>query len=149
MSFIPQHLYNQILEAIPIVCVDVAIVNDGCVLLVRRRDAPAKGQLWLPGGRVHKGETLRQAAARKALDETGIDCHVGPIIHTDETIFEDGPEGIAVHSVNTCFFLFSRQHSVEVNLDGHHEDWVWIDHIDPGLHPYVKLCLAAAGLDER
>ncbi len=64
-------------------------------------------------------------------------------------LFDGRPEGIAVHSVNTCFFLFSRQHSVEVNLDSHKEDSAWIDHIDPGLHPYVELRFAAAGLDER
>lgn len=147
MTYVPWPLYKQIIKAVPLVCVDVAIVNDGCVLLVRRRDAPAKGHLWLPGGRVHKGESLRHAAARKARDEVGLDCHVGPIIHTDETIFDDGPEGIAVHSVNTCFFLFSRQRSVQVRLDNHHGEFVWVDRIGADLHPYVNTCLRAAGLE--
>lgn len=148
MSFVQWSFYKQILDAVPIVCVDIAIVHDGRILLVRRGDPPAKGQLWLPGGRVLKGEMLREAAARKAREEVGLDCHVGPIIYTDETIFDDGPEGIPVHSVNTCFFLFARQHPVNVSLDSHHEGCAWVDRVDTNLHPYVKACLAAAGLDK-
>lgn len=147
MTLIPWPLYRQIIESVPIACVDIALVDNGHVLLVRRRDAPAKGQLWLPGGRVMKGEMLRHAAARKAREEVGVDCHVGPIIHTAETIFEDGPDGVAIHSINACFFLFAR-HSVDhIQLDDHHDEWTWVDTIDPGWHPYVRACLAAAGLE--
>ncbi len=146
MSFIDWSLYKKILEAMPIVCVDVAIVSNSGVLLVRRRDAPARDQFWLPGGRVNKGEMLREAAARKARDETGIVCRVGPLIYTDETIFEDGPGGIAVHSVNTCFKLFTRRTSVPIVLDEHHQEWIWATEIDKNLHPYVQACLGAAGL---
>jgi colanic acid biosynthesis protein WcaH len=144
--FIPDDLYQQILESVPIACVDVAIVSGGKVLLVRRKDDPAKGQWWIPGGRVHKGEKLVEAARRKALDEVGIACHVGPIIHTDETIFPDGPYGVAIHSINTCFFLYPESNAASIQLDTHHEDAKWVETIDPGLHPYVRLCLAGAGL---
>ena len=102
---IPQDLYNQIITHVPIACVDIAVVSNGSVLLVKRKDAPARGQWWTPGGRVHKGEKMKATARRKALEEIGIDCHVGPIIHTAETIFPDGPHGIAVHSIKSCFLL--------------------------------------------
>ena len=69
MTFIPWSLYEQILDNMPIACVDVAILHDGKVLLVKRLDEPAKGQYWLPGGRVLKGEMLRDAAIRKTRDE--------------------------------------------------------------------------------
>jgi colanic acid biosynthesis protein WcaH len=144
--FIPDDLYQQILESVPIACVDVAIVSGGKVLLVRRRDNPAKGQWWIPGGRVYKGEKLVEAARRKAQEEVGIACHVGPIIHTDETIFPDGPYGVAIHSINTCFFLYPESNAASIQLDTHHEDAKWVETIDPGLHPYVRLCLAGAGL---
>ncbi len=148
-NFIDHELYRQILESVPIACVDVAIVASGRILLVRRNDDPAKGQWWVPGGRVHKGETLKQAAHRKALEEVGIPCHVGPIIHTDETIFPDGPYGVAIHSINTCFFLYPESKVAAVELDTHHMEFKWVDMIDDGLHPYVKLCLSGAGLTEQ
>lgn len=145
-KFIPQELYNQILVNMPVACVDIALVSHGSVLLVKRKDAPAKGEWWVPGGRVIKGETMIATAKRKAIDEVGIRVHVGPIVHTDETIFDDGPCGIAVHSINSCFFVYPEDPDFSPTLDSHHEDWRWVNTIDLSLHTYVKQCLAGAGL---
>ncbi|HMQ56325.1 MAG TPA: NUDIX domain-containing protein [Anaerolineae bacterium] len=146
-KFIPSPLYYQILENIPIACVDIAIVANGSVLLVKRQDAPARGQWWVPGGRVIKGEMMRETAARKAREEVGLECHVGPIIHTAETIFPDGPNGIPVHSINSCFFLYPVDPDYVPRLDDHHQDYLWVSHIPANLHPYVDRCLMGAGLD--
>ncbi|OGV46875.1 MAG: NUDIX hydrolase [Lentisphaerae bacterium GWF2_57_35] len=146
-SFIPQDLYNQILEHVPIACVDIAIVSHGSVLLVRRKDPPAQGHLWVPGGRVLKGEMMKETAVRKARDEVGIECHVGPIIHTAETIFPDGPWGIPVHSINCCFFMYPADKNFVPKLDHHQSECVWIDRIPQGLHSYVQRCLMGAGLE--
>jgi colanic acid biosynthesis protein WcaH len=148
-SLIPQSLYNQILENMPIACVDIAVVSSGKILLVLRKDAPARGQWWLPGGRVLKGEKMRDTARRKAIEEIGIDCHVGPIIHTAETIFPDGPGGIPVHSINSCFLLYPVEATAanDVNLDDHHADCQWVDSISADLDPYVVSCLLGAGLE--
>jgi colanic acid biosynthesis protein WcaH len=148
-NWIPTELYHQFLESMPLACVDIAIVHQGAVLLVKREDAPARGQWWVPGGRVWKGETMRETAARKAREEVGLDCHVGPILHTAETIFPDGPSGIAVHSINTCFFLYpaSDRPDIQAHLDAHHAEAMWVRSIPPGLDPYVVRCLEAAGLE--
>jgi len=143
---IPWRLYRRILETMPIPCVDIAIIANGAVLLVRRKNAPAIGQWWLPGGRVFKGEMMKDAAVRKAREEVGIECHVGPIIHTAETIFPDGPNGIPVHSINSCFFMYPILSEFQVKLDPQQTDYRWIDHIPVGLHPYVERCLIGAGL---
>ena len=149
LQFIPEGLYHQIIENIPLACVDIAIVAKGAVLLVKRKDQPARGQWWVPGGRVFKGEMMRETASRKARTEVGIDCHVGPLIHTAETIFQDGPGGIPVHSINSCFFLYPVKHDFEPHLDEHQEEFWWVDHIPDGLHPYVERCLLASGLTKR
>ncbi|MFC1586619.1 NUDIX domain-containing protein [Fibrobacterota bacterium] len=143
---IPQSLYNQILECLPIPCVDIALVKDGAVLLVKRGDAPARGQWWVPGGRVLKGEMMADTARRKAREEVGIECHVGPLVHTAETIFPDGPGGIPVHSINSCFFVYPIEKETIPELDDHHEEWKWVTSIPEGLHPYVERCLLGAGL---
>ena len=145
-KYIPEELYHQILTNLPIACVDIAIVAQGSVLLVKRKDAPAQGQWWVPGGRVLKGEMMRATAIRKAREEVGIECHVGPIIHTAETIFPDGPHQIPVHSINSCFFLYPVSPDFSPQLDDHHADYQWVDHIPAGLHPYVERCLMGAGL---
>ena len=147
-AFIPNSLYRKILRNVPIACVDIAIVADGAVLLVRRKDAPARGKWWVPGGRVLKGEMMHDTARRKAREEVGIECHVGPIIHTAETIFPDGPAGIPVHSINSCFFLFPKSPACRLSLDDHHGAFKWVTAIPPGLHPYVERCLMGAGLEK-
>ncbi len=146
-QWVPEALYREFISRLPIACVDVAIVHRGSVLLVKRRDHPARGQWWVPGGRVRKGEKLRETAARKAREETGLECHVGPIVHTAETIFPDGPGGIPVHSINACFFLYPTRSVARPRLDRHHASAKWVRTIDAGLHPYVVRCLEAAGLE--
>lgn len=48
----------------------IAIMQDGKVLAVPRRGSTNK---WgLPGGKVEKGETPRQAALREMVEETGV-----------------------------------------------------------------------------
>jgi colanic acid biosynthesis protein WcaH len=145
-ALIPQDLYNQILINVPIACVDITLVSHGKVLLVKRSVAPAKGQWWVPGGRVLKGEMMVDTAKRKAIDEVGIRVHVGPIVHTAETIFDDGPFDITVHSINSCFFVYPADPDYQPALDNHHEDCRWVNTIEPALHPYVKQCLFGAGL---
>lgn len=49
----------------------------GRVLLMLRGREPQRGRWSVPGGRVEPGETLEQAAAREALEETGLRVRIG------------------------------------------------------------------------
>jgi colanic acid biosynthesis protein WcaH len=142
---IEQSLYNQIVENIPICCVDVCILREKGVLLVKRNTEPACDTLWLPGGRLYKNELLKDCAYRKAKEETGIECIVGPIVHTDETVFDTGPSGIPIHSINVCFLLMPI--TLTIKLDQYSDDYKWVKTIPLDIHPYVGKCLEKCGLN--
>ena len=134
--YIPQNEYNKILAQMPIVCVDIAIVYHSKILLIRRNEQPAKGEWWLPGGRLFKNESLESCAFRKAGVETGMLGKVGKMIHYQSTVFD------TVHSVNFCY-MFHADNS-NVRLDNTASEFKWIDNISELYHPYIKECLSKA-----
>lgn len=57
----------------PVLTVDCVVFDAaGRLLLIRRKNAPFRGQYALPGGYVDYGETTEHAAARELAEETGL-----------------------------------------------------------------------------
>jgi len=83
----------------PFIGVGAVIVQDGRVLLVRRRYEPLAGQWTLPGGAVELGETLAGALTREILEETGLAIEVGPIIEVLDRITRDETGRVRHHFV--------------------------------------------------
>ena len=73
---------------LPQIAVGAIIFHRDRILLVKRKYPPAKGFWALPGGRLQWGETIRQAAEREILEETGISIRSGKTVR----IFELLPE---------------------------------------------------------
>lgn len=82
----------------PLPTVDVIIETaPDTVVLVRRRHPPLG---WaLPGGFVDYGETLEQAAAREALEETGLQVELLRQLHT----YSDPGRDPRQHTITTVF----------------------------------------------
>ena len=77
----------------PALAVGAIVFKDQQVLLVKRGKPPAKGMWAIPGGSVELGETLKQAAEREVLEETGIRIKAGEPVHSFEVIEHDEPAG--------------------------------------------------------
>ena len=143
---IPEELYSQILQVLPIPCVDLLIVDDaGNVLLVRRKYEPAVGQWWFPGGRVLFGELRRDAAKRKLGEECGLSSAKFEELGTFD-VFLDLPANRRAHSITTLFRVQTGC-TPTIRLDHQSSDarWLspqqWLKH---RLHSFV-----AGRLEER
>ena len=74
MKQIPNLSYGtlmRIMKSVPIVCVEVLIVDKNCILLAKRNIQPFKGMWHFTGGLLHYNEKLVQAAKRIAKKESG------------------------------------------------------------------------------
>jgi 8-oxo-dGTP diphosphatase len=64
----------------PKVAVAILIRKDDQILLVRRANDPKRGLWTLPAGFVDAGEDPVEAAAREALEETGLQVQIGALL---------------------------------------------------------------------
>jgi 8-oxo-dGTP diphosphatase len=64
----------------PKVAVATLLLKDGQILLVRRAVDPQRGLWTLPAGFVDAGEDPSRAAEREALEETGLQVHIGALL---------------------------------------------------------------------
>src|ERR1051326_6673066 len=68
--------------------VNVAIVNEGKILVVQRADTQKTGgELWqLPGGKVQEGESNDDAALREIKEEVGLDLEARQLVFVREFV---------------------------------------------------------------
>jgi ADP-ribose pyrophosphatase YjhB (NUDIX family) len=83
----------------PIVGVGAVIVDEGRVVLVRRRYEPLAGRWSLPGGTLELGETLETGVAREIGEETGLVVDIGPVIEVFDRIMLDPDDRVQYHFV--------------------------------------------------
>lgn len=122
---IPTDRYNQIIDVLPILCVDVVISNrDGEYLLIKRDNEPRKGEWWVIGGRLLKGETLEQAVIRKVREETALTVDAVQPIGYYEAVSQENPFGLAspLHAVSVVFSTVVDNHQ-QIRLDDQSSDW--------------------------
>jgi 8-oxo-dGTP diphosphatase len=87
----------------PLVGVGAIIIERDRVVLVRRGHPPAAGEWSIPGGVLEVGETLRQAAVREALEETGLRVEVGELLGVYDRVLRDADERTRYHYVLVDF----------------------------------------------
>ncbi len=83
----------------PRLAVGTVVLRNAHLLLVRRGQPPAKGQWAIPGGSVEIGETLKQAAERETLEETGVVVRAGAPCGYLDVIDIDGDGIVRFHYV--------------------------------------------------
>ena len=116
----------------PIVGVGAVIVADGQVVLVRRGREPLLGQWSIPGGVVEAGESLRQAAAREALEETGLEVEAEEVLEVFESIVPGAAPNAGkaqYHYVIIDFLCHTKSGELRAGGDALEARWVRRDQL--------------------
>jgi 8-oxo-dGTP diphosphatase len=125
----------------PIVAVGAVILDGDRVLLVKRRQAPLKGEWSLPGGMVESGETLDAALAREVREETCLDVVVGPVVEVLDSIRRDGEGRVEYHYViidYACRVRPAASHVAVCGSDAADVDWVMVADLERyGVTPHA------------
>jgi 8-oxo-dGTP diphosphatase len=107
----------------PLVGVGAIIVENNRVVLVKRGHPPLAGQWSIPGGVLEVGETLRKAAVREALEETGLTVEPGDLLGVFDRILRDAEERTLYHYVLIDFLC--RRISGELIAAGDADEARW------------------------
>jgi ADP-ribose pyrophosphatase len=79
--------------------VGAIVIHEGRILLVKRASSPGKGFWAIPGGLVELGETVREAAEREILEETGISVRAKEAFYLFDFIDRDSGGKIKYHYI--------------------------------------------------
>ena len=128
---IPRNRYIYIIESVPVLCVDLVLVNrSGKYLLIKRCNEPLKGEWWVVGGRVHKGETIEEAGRRKAKQEISVDIYDPTPIGYFEAAHQKHPFGLesVYHAVSIVLHADIKDED-KIRLDSQSMEWKFSDNL--------------------
>jgi colanic acid biosynthesis protein WcaH len=144
--------FLDVVRLTPLVSIDL-IVTDGNrrVLLGQRRNRPAQGSWFVPGGRVMKGETLDTAFTRVVRDELGIASVqrsasrlFGVFEHHYDENFA-GVAGVTTHYVVLAYSI-ALSGAVPIGRFDQHSGYAWLmpsevfdrDDVHPNAKAYFR-----------
>lgn len=134
--------YMQAHRSLVILCHDVFIEYNGGVLLIHRKNYPAKDILWPIGGRVERGIPTEVSLKQKVKNECNLDITDLQILGFSRTFFSTEPFG---HNKGTDTFniVYFGRGVGKIKLDGDHEKPTILypheiaNDFGIELHPYV------------
>ena len=143
--WLDEETFKCVVKCAPLVSIDLIVENkNGEILLGRRKNSPAKNFLFVPGGRILKGETIFKAFDRITFSELGriIPISIAEFVGVFEHFYNDSFFGndITTHYIVLAYKL--------VNVDNlnlpklQHTEYLWLSPESilgrEDVHPYTK-----------
>jgi len=140
-------VFSQVVKHAPLVSIDLILQDpQGRIFLGCRRNQPAKGTWFVPGGRIRKGERLDQALRRIVKDELGMDDNLSDaeFVGVFEHFYEDNfasEAGYGTHFVVLAHKFVLNSPMTNLSLE-QHSNYRWWDIAEliksPEVHPYTQ-----------
>ena len=108
----------------PIPAVGAVVFKDDRVLLVRRKNPPAKDMWAIPGGKIKLGERLQAAAEREVFEETGLVIKAAEPVFSFDVIEQDENENLQFHYVIIDLIAEFVKGEIKANDDAVEARWI-------------------------
>jgi len=130
--FLDKETFSTVIESTPLVSIDLVVKNKhGQALLGERLNKPAKGNWFVPGGRILKDESMADAFKRLTKEELGQAFSInqaellGPFDHFySDNVFGDE---FSTHYVAIAYVLTLDTDLEELPLDVQHGSYKWFE----------------------
>jgi colanic acid biosynthesis protein WcaH len=134
IAFLDDTTFRIVVDATPLVSIDLIVRGgEGRILLGQRRNRPAEGFWFVPGGRIRKGETLDEAFRRLTLSELGVSVEreacrlLGVYEHLyEDSVFGSPGEAPSTHYVVLGYELSWPGEAFDLPREQHSE-YRWFD----------------------
>lgn len=150
--FLPPADFAQVVRHAPLVSIDLLVRDENeRVLVGLRRNRPAQGSWFIPGGIIFKDERLDDAFFRISHVELGraIPRSEASLLGIYEHHYQDNAleiPGVGTHYVVVAYQLHVHAASLDVLPAEQHKcsRWMYVDEIrdDPDVHPNTKAYFA-------
>ena len=145
MGKLPLEIFKCIIEYAPLVSIDLIVENKyGQFLFGKRINEPAKGYYFVPGGRILKNESLKEAFRRITYEELGERFEIekakflGVYEHFYKNSFFD-------NKISTHYIVLAYKIKIDEILNlpyVQHNNYVWLNineiFRNGKIHPYSK-----------
>ncbi len=152
-GILASNAFEHIVRGAPLCSIDIVIRDPhGAILLGLRKNDPAKGFYFVPGGRIRKNETLADAFQRILASETSIELkfHEARFIGVFEHFYETNWKGLSGFGTHYVCLAYEVRLPARVDavLDTQHVESVWASPVDLEklqIHPYTLAYLKQPG----
>ena len=115
----------------PIIGVGAVIIAGDRVLLIKRGQAPLKGEWSLPGGALELGETLEEGVCREVLEETGLIVEPISIVEVFDRISRDVEGRVQYHYVLVDYLCRVSGGTLACATDAADARWATLEELEP------------------
>jgi colanic acid biosynthesis protein WcaH len=150
---LPPETYARIVELTPLVSIDLVVRDPaGRILLGYRRNRPAQGFWFVPGGRLGKNELRNEAFLRLSRAELGVDLEIGQarFLGVYEHLYSDNfsaDPSFGTHYVVLAYEIEAEAGDLCLPKEDQHEGYLWLTESEIGrradVHEYSKAYCAS------
>jgi len=122
-KWIPDELFHAIQQHMPVACVDLIVLrknkdNKIEILLIKRKIHPEIGKWCVIGGRIIKGESIKDTIERQSKEELGVSVEILKPWSEDAPllVMSDPVSDVQKHFVGLIFPVIIK--SGELNMNG-------------------------------